>query len=136
MYTINYSETRTFSQFDREQFLLYLGEKPVTYTPEVVAMATDEAAPIAEPVDGFSYTGTHPDGGTLIRAKEATYDAFVSGLIRQRYSSDEVEALQANMVEALLDKENPRAVEFTQKWEEFQQYRNECKASAKKVLGL
>lgn len=136
MYTTNYPERKTFVSFDHEQFLLYLGETPVTYVPETAKIADGESEVAPEPVDGFSYTGTHPDGGTLIKAKEATYEAFVSGLIRKRYSADEAEALQANMLETLVNKENPRAAEFTQKWEEFQEYRDECKASAKAVLGL
>lgn len=136
MYTTNYPERKTFVSFDHEQFLLYLGETPVTYVPETAKIADGENEVAPEPVDGFSYTGTHPDGGTLIKAKEATYEAFVSGLIRKRYSADEAEALQANMLETLVNKENPRADEFTQKWEEFQAYRNECKSNAKAVLGL
>lgn len=136
MYTINYPEKKTFVKFDQEQFLLYLGENPVTYVPETTTIADGENESSPESVDGFSYSGTHPDGGTLIKAKEATYEAFVSGLIRKRYSADEAEALQANMLETLVNKENPRAAEFTQKWEEFQEYRDECKASAKAVLGL
>lgn len=134
-YTVNYPKKRTFVPFDKEHYLLYLGETPVTYAAEPAMIAEGEAV-APEPVDGYSYSGTYPDGGTLIRATEATYDAFVSGLIRRRYSADEVEALQANMVETLVSPKHPRAEEFTQKWEEFQKYRDECKANAKAVLGL
>ena len=135
-YTANYPEKRTFAPFDKEHYLLYLGETPVSYVPDVdlrIVAGTNESP---EPVEGFSYTGTYPDGGTLIEAKEATYEAFVSGLIRKRYSADEVEALQANMVETLVNPAHPRTEEFTQLWGEFQQYRDECKANAKAVLGL
>lgn len=135
-YTVNYPERRTFAPFDQEHYLLYLGENPVSYVPETAMIADGERAADPEPVDGYSYSGTYPDGGTLIRATEATYDAFVSGLIRRRYSADEVEALQANMVETLVNPEHPRAAEFSQKWAEFQTFRDECKANAKAVLGL
>lgn len=135
-YTVNYPEKRTFAPFDKEQYLLYLGENPVTYVPDAPTIAAGETRESLEPVEGYSYTGTYPDGGTLIEAKEATYEAFVSGLIRRRYSADEVEALQANMVETLVNPAHPRAEEFTQLWGEFQQYRDECKANAKAVLGL
>lgn len=134
-YTVNYPKKRTFVPFDEEHYLLYLGETPVTYAAEPALIVEGEAV-APEPVDGYSYSGTYPDGGTLIRATEATYDAFVSGLIRRRYSADEVEALQANMVETLVNPEHPRAEEFAQKWEEFQKYRDECKANAKAVLGM
>ena len=50
--------------------------------------------------------------GTLINAKEATYDAFVSGLIRNVYSSDRVEAISINRINALIDPTIDRADEF------------------------
>ncbi|WP_418989159.1 hypothetical protein [Alistipes sp.] len=133
MYTVNYPEKRTFIPFDKEQYLLYLGETPATYVPQAAAI---DAGETPDPVNGFSYSGDYPDGGTLIKAKEPSYEAFVSGLIRKRYSADEVEALQANMVETLANKEHPRAEEFAQRWTEFQEYRDECKANARAVLGL
>jgi hypothetical protein len=134
MNTINYPERRAFTKFDDRHHVLYLGEKPVKYTPEHVGLHDGEAAEAAGPVDGYSYTGPMGDGGTLVAATEATYGAFVSGLLRQKYSSDDVEALQANMTEALHNSEHPRAAEFTGAWDNFQAYREECKAIVKEVI--
>lgn len=140
MYTANYPEKRTFEKFDNEHYMVYLNEEPVTYTlTSSLGLANPDPeteADTVEEINGFSYTGDQMDGGTLIPATEATYDAFVSGLIRVKYSADEVEAMQANMLEAVRDKKHPRAAEFTQRWEEFQDYREKCKENAKKVLNL
>jgi hypothetical protein len=129
MYTINYSQRRTFSQFDSRHFLLYLSEQPVEYRPEI-----GEPAESSDPIEGYSYTGTMEDGGTLIAATEASYGAFVSGLIRLKYSADETEAIQANMLMAIHDNTHPRAEEFIQSWSDFQMYRDKCKAIAREVL--
>jgi len=134
MYTAIYPEKRGFVPYDRDQYLLYLNEQAVTYTPEEVI----EGEEVSErtPIKGFSYTGELEDGGTLIKATFATYDAFVAGLIRKQYSADEVEALNSNMILAMRESENERAEEFTQRWEEFQSYREDCKEKARAVLNL
>jgi hypothetical protein len=97
---------------------------------------TPEYINLTEIVQGHSYTGTMPDGGTLVEAKEADYGNFVSGLIRTRYSSDDVEALQGNMIIAVSDPKTEKAGSYKQDWNEFQTFRNDCKKSIKKLLGL
>ncbi|KAA6346610.1 hypothetical protein EZS27_005855, partial [termite gut metagenome] len=89
-----------------------------------------------EKVPGFAYTGTMPDGGMLIEAKEAGYGSFVSGLIRTRYSSDDVEALQGNMLIAVSQPKNEKAEGYKRDWDEFQAFRSECKQKIKLLLGL
>jgi hypothetical protein len=131
MNTVNYPQRKAFTKFDDRHYVLYLGERSVEYLPEHAGLHDGEAA---GPVDGYSYTGPMGDGGTLVAATEATYGAFVSGLLRQRYSADDVEALQANMTEALHNAEHPRAAEFTGAWDNFQAYREECKTIAKEVI--
>lgn len=134
-YTVIYPAKRTYEKFDNEHYMLYLGEKSAKYTPAGVMEASEDQEPV-KPVNGFSYTGDQEDGGTLIKAGEATYDAFVSGLIRKRYSADEVEAIQSNMIIALKNPESERTADFNQDWEEFQAYRAECKTLAKTVLNI
>jgi hypothetical protein len=87
-------------------------------------------------VQGFSYTGDQPDGGTLIEAKSAGYGDFVAGLIRKKYNADDVEAVQANALIALKDKSNAKAAQYKSEFDEYNTYRQSCKESAKKVLGL
>ncbi len=134
MNTSNYPQRKAFTKFDDRHYLLYLGEKSVEYLPEHVGPAEGEAAENPEPVKGYSYTGGMGDGSTIIAATEASYGAFASGLIRLKYSADDSEALQANMLIAIRNSDHPRAGEFVQKWDEFQAYREECKAIAKEVI--
>ena len=61
-------------------------------------------------------------------APETYYPSLVSKKIRMRYSQDEVEALTSNYLNDT-DK-------YKVEWDEFQAYRNQCKAEAKKELGI
>lgn len=132
MYLQVYQDRKKYERFDTNLYLLYLNEQSAEFTPRGGTQPTNEEPAI--PVPGYSYTGDHPDGGTLIEAKENSYDAFVNGLIRKKYSEATVEAIQSNMIVALTDPENSRSSEFTQEWNTFQAYRAECKAKADEVL--
>ncbi|KAA6312085.1 hypothetical protein EZS27_036921 [termite gut metagenome] len=132
MKTVNYPKKKTYEKYDNEHFLLYLSEQQVTYLPETDEMSTKKGVKIK----GFSYTGTASDGGTLIQASEDSYGAFVSGLIRTRYTTDDTEALQANAMIALQNPSHEKAESYLSEWEEFQSFRNECKKNAKKILNL
>lgn len=131
-YTAIYPEKRTFEKFDQQHFILYLNESEVTYNAESHATEGDDVN--QEPINGFSYTGTLEDGGTKIVANVSTYDAFVAGLIRLRYSSNDSEALQANMMASLINSEHIKAVQYSQEWEQFQAYREESKNYARLIL--
>lgn len=123
-YTAIYPEKRTFEKYNKFQFALYLNEQVAEYTPMV--FVESEAEPTV-PISGFSYTGSQEDGSTLIKAEQATYADFVSGLIRAKYSSDAVEAINSNIIVALQSPKNVRASEFIAEHEEYQAYRTECK---------
>lgn len=125
-----YTEKKAYNKFDEGRYMLYLNEEIVPdYVPEKLS---GEENP--EPITGYAYTGSELDGGTLIQAKEANYDNFVSGLIRLRYSADSEAAIQANMIVALNDPENTRVDEFREEWNTFQAYRAQCKEVAKALL--
>lgn len=114
-----YTEKKTYSQFDESHFILYLNEEVVNdYLPD-----TEENDSELEPCIAYAYSGTERDGGTLIEAKEATYDAFVSGLIRKRYSADKVEAITLNK----LSNNQERKAEFDTEFNVLEEYRNLCK---------
>lgn len=121
MYKQFYTQKKTYAKYDKEHYLLYLNEKEATQVLEEGA----------GPVPGYQYTGNFEDGGTMIRAKEATYDSFVSGLIRTRYSADKVESIilnyQSNHIE--------RMPEFIQEMEDLNLFRDECKAIVSQLLG-
>jgi hypothetical protein len=136
MHTVSYIEKKTYEKYDESHFLLYLNEQEteITKVSETLSEETEDQTP--ETIPGHSYTGTMEDGGTLVEAKEADYGNFVSGLIRTRYKADDVEALQGNMIIAVSNPKTEKAASYKQDWDEFQAFRNDCKKSIKKLLGL
>lgn len=90
MHTVSYIERKNFVKFDNEHYLLYLNE-------EKAEMKNEKTG---ESVQGFSYTGSHPDGGTMVEAKDVNDDnrraKFVAGLIGTEYDIDRQIAILAN----------------------------------------
>jgi hypothetical protein len=134
MYTKIYREKKTYSPFSDGLFLLFLEEQNAEFVSENHLPGQDEAP--VEPEPGFSYTGNHESGGTLIKADAADYGAFVSGLIALSYSPADETAIHANRLIALTDKSNANAAKYKQKFDDYNVYRAKCKEDAKKVLGI
>lgn len=90
MHTVCYIQRKNYVKFDNEHYLLYLNEEKA----EVKNEETGEG------VQGFAYTGNHPDGGTLVEAKDVTDEnrraKFVAGLIGTEYDIDSQIAILAN----------------------------------------
>lgn len=109
----------TFFKENEEQFRLFLDEAQVSFTE----------GESETPVNGYSYTGDEEDGSTLIDAKGVTADnmrgKFISGLIRKRYSQDEVEAIILN---------GSQSEEHAQEMAALQAYREECKQKVDNLL--
>ena len=66
------------------------------------------------------------------RAADATYERFVSGLVRTRYSADRVEAITLNK----LGSDTARMAEFEAEFAELERYRSDCKARVRALLGM
>ncbi len=67
------------------------------------------------------------------------YGAVVSALVRLKYSEDDVEAITGNALLLLSSSETvseDEATEKRQELEEFQEYREKCKARAKVLVEL
>lgn len=120
MHTHFYTQKKTFSKYDKDHYLLYLNEKESTQVSE------EGTSPVA----GYEYNGNFEDGGTLIKATEATYDQFVSGLIRTRYSADQVEAILLNVQSS----NQERMTEFISELNQLNAFREECKQIAAGLL--
>lgn len=121
-----YYERKTFVKYSDNEYLLYLNEEVIPdYVPE---NTMGDKAP--DPTTAYAYTGDFGDGGTMIEAKDATYDAFVSGLVRRKYSADRVEAITLNK----LSGNKERSVEFEREFKALEAYRQVCKEYAKSVL--
>ena len=90
MHTVSYIERKNFVKFDNEHYQLYLNEEKAEVKNEKMG----------ESVQGFSYTGSHPDGGTMVEAIGVNDDnrraKFVAGLIGTEYDIDSQIAILAN----------------------------------------
>ena len=123
-----YTERKTFVKYDDNHYLLYLNEEVLeNHVPE-----GHGGEPEPEPCTAYAYTGTCEDGGTLIEAADATYERFVSGLVRTRYSADRVEAITLNK----LGSDTAWMAEFEAEFEELERYRSDCKARVRALLGM
>ncbi|MBQ3844785.1 MAG: hypothetical protein II817_07415 [Bacteroidales bacterium] len=119
MNTVNYRQRMTFFKENEEQFRLFLDEAQVSFTE----------GESETPVNGYSYTGDEADGSTLINAKDVNNEnmrgKFISGLIRKRYSQDEVEAIILN---------GTSTEQHAQELDGLQNYREECKSKIDELL--
>lgn len=83
-----------YVRYDENHYLLYLNEKRVeNYQPDA-SMCESESG--GETVTAYSYEGSEPDGSVKIEATSAGYNDFVAGLVRSKYSQNDVEAILCN----------------------------------------
>ena len=126
-----YLARKSFVKYDDNHYLLYTGEQKVeNYHPEAATGSSDTSEQSedenSEGVTAYSYEGTEPDGSTKIQATAATYDDFTAGLVRTRYSQNQVEAILANRG----DGDETHEAEF----EAYQSWRKDAKEIAKEIL--
>ena len=80
---------QNFVKYDDNHYLLFLNEQEAEQEDE-----------FAGKISGYNYTGTMPDGSTLIEATGVTAEnmrgKFIAGLIGIEYSKDDQIALLAN----------------------------------------
>lgn len=82
-------QRQSYAKYDDNYYLLFLNEQEASQTTEQ-----------GDTVNGYNYTGTRPDGSTLIEATDVTEDnkrsKFIAGLIGTEYTKDDQIALLAN----------------------------------------
>ena len=118
-----YLRPMTFSRYDAKRCLVYLNEVVIdNHVP-------DDAPEGFEPVTAYAYTGTEPDGGTLIEAADDTRDSLVNGIIRTRYSQSEEDAIKTHQIEVLKDATIEKAADYEAEWTEFNAVRDMAKAT-------
>ncbi len=118
-----YLQPRTFERYDNRRYMVYLNEEVIdNYIPEV-----REGEKQPKPVTAYAYTGTEPDGGTLIEATSADRDSLINGIIRSRYSQSEEDAIKTHQIELLKDGSIEKAVVYEQEWTEFSTTRTMAK---------
>lgn len=121
VFSVAYPRQMRPTKYDGAHFLCYLNEKPATYKP-------DENS---DPIDGFSYTGPMPDGGTLIDCDEWNRDKLINGIIRSKYLQTEEDAIKTHQIQLLQAKAgmeigalpDDKAAEYMNEWNEFQIFR-------------
>ena len=120
-----YPTQKTFVKYDDEHFLLYLNEEIIEdYIPE-------NAEEDTESFTAYAYSGTEPEGSPKIKATEATYQKFVSGLIRTEYSADAVEAILLNSQSTF---DAPKEAEHKLEFADLEEFRQECKDAIANLL--
>lgn len=118
MNTAIYTEKRTFEKFDEHRYIVYLNE---TVIPEYTLPSMDDTP--QEPVTGYSYTGSEPDGGTLIEATSADRDSLINGIIRTRYSQTEEDAIKTHQIELLKGNVVEKTEKYELEWNMFNEFR-------------
>lgn len=121
VFSVAYPRQMRPSKYDGAHFLCYFNEKPATYKP-------DETS---EPMEGYSYTGSMPDAGTLIECDEWNRDKLVNGIIRSKYLQTEENAIKTHQIQLLQAKAgmeigalpDDKAAEYVNEWNEFQTFR-------------
>lgn len=117
-----YLDRKKYEKYDDQHFIVYLNEEVIPdYVPEV--MDRQEAP---EPCTAYSYEGSEKDGGTIIEATSAQYDDFVAGLVRLKFSQNQVEAILCNQG----DGNDEHLAEYNA----LQLYRKDCKSVAVELL--
>ena len=110
---------QNYAKYDDNHYLLFLEEKE--------AEQKDEHG---DTLNGYTYTGPRIDGSTLIEATDVTAEnmrgKFISGLIRKKYSQDEVEAIILN---------GTKSFEHAAEMDALQAYRDDCKRKVDELLG-
>lgn len=117
-----YLDRKKFDKFDDNHFIVYLNEETIPeYVPEVM-----DGQPEPEPCTAYAYSGSEKDGGTIIEATSAQYDDFVAGLVRLKFSQNQVEAILCNQG----DGDDEHLAEYNA----LQLYRKDCKTIAAELL--
>ena len=117
-----YLQRMKHQKYDDNRHILYLNEEKIEgYVPE-----SDQEGEETKPCTAYSYEGPELDGGTIINADKANYDDFVAGLVRLKYSQNQVEAILLNYGDG--------SEEHLAEYNELQLYRKECKQIAAEVL--
>ena len=117
-----YLQRLKYQKYDEGRHILYLNEEKIEGYVPVNLQNGEEAVPCT----AYSYEGPEQDGGTIINAEKASYDDFVAGLIRLKYSQNQVEAILLNYG----DGSEAHLAEYN----ELQLFRKECKQIASEVL--
>ena len=111
-------QRQTFVKYDDSHYLLFLNEQEAEQTNEQ-----------GKKIKGYTYTGTMPDGSTLIEATGVTSEnirgKFIAGLLGLEYSIDDQIAILAN---------GEDSEEHSKELTDFMKIRKEAKKNVDELL--
>lgn len=115
-----YTERRTFGKFDANNIIGYLEEERV---PDFLPEGADQ------PTIGYKYTGTEKDGGTVMPCTDPTsYPEVTNAIIRSKFSESDEMAIHRHHGNA--------PEEYSEEWQEYNDFCESAKALAKDWLGI
>ena len=119
-YSFTYTERRTFGKFDANNIIGYLEEERV---PDFLPEGADQ------PTLGYKYTGTEKDGGTVMPCTDPTsYPEVTNAIIRSKYSESDEMAIHRH--------HGNTPEEYSEEWQEYNEFCESAKALAKNWLGI
>lgn len=132
-YSAVYPQKKTMLKYSNGKIIAYLNEKPmVNYLP-------DNAMESQKPFDGYQYTGTEHDGGTVLDCADAnSYNDVVNALIRASYSQSTEDSIcrhQIAIAQGLITDEDEKE-KYGKEFASFNTCCEEAKTLAKSWLGL
>lgn len=132
-YNAVYPQKKTMLKYSNNKIIAYLNEKQmVNYLP-------DNAMESQKPFDGYQYTGTEHDGGTVLDcADDKNYDDVVNALIRASYSQSTEDSIYRHQIaisQGLITDESEKE-KYENEFASFNTCCEEAKALAKSWLGL
>ena len=108
-----YLQRMSYTRYDDTHCLAYLNEEVIeNYVPA-------DAPEDFKPVTAYAYSGTEPDGGTLIDVSDVSRDALINGIIRSRYSQTEEDAIKTHQIMLLKDPDSDKATDYASEWAAF-----------------
>lgn len=125
--TVTYTERRTYQKYDEGRIIGYLNEEVVpNYVPDNNS-SEDGGQP--EPTVGYRYTGTEPDGGTVMPCSDPQdYGQLANAIIRSTISESEELAIQRHY--------HNDPVAYGQEWARYNETCENAKAQAKMWMGI
>lgn len=130
-HTYTYRHRLQPSRYDANHYVVYLNEKEVKITSY-----DDDNNEVL--VDGYAYTGTRLDGGTIIECDAWERNKIINGLLRLKYSQSEEDAIKTHRLEVLSASIEGitlnKSEEYAHEWQEFNETRAWAIAQADKWL--
>ena len=129
-HSVIYTERHTFKKYDEGRIIGYLSEEVLPdYVPEDSVPDGSAGGEEPQPVTGYRYTGTEPDGGTIMPCQDPTdYGQVTNAIIRASLSESEELAIHRHYAG---DKQT-----YAEEWQQYNELCENAKTQARMWLGI